>query len=327
MRTALARSVFVFVPACFFVGSCASTTETSQSLRQVDDLLSHIERMQVETLVAKEKSHAALDALKTLTAPTFAGDPGAAYTQFVKAIEQSESQARTISVNIYPMKEAAEAMFQQWTVDLESFGNSRLRSRSAMRMEETRTRYQNVLSTATAVRVAYDAYNSDLRDHALFLGHDFNSAAVQTIAGDVAAMSDQVAELDQRFQACVEASKGYIEAGALHGQLETETPETTTSASTTTTTTTTTTKPAQPRKRRMTTLPPAQEGTPASTPTPTSGTTTPEGTPTGTTPTGTTGTTPTGTTGTTGTTPTGTTGTTGTTPTTTPGSGTGTSHG
>lgn len=279
MRTALARSVFVFVPACLVIASCASTTEQSQSLRQVDDLLSHIERMQVETLVAKEKSHAALDQLKTLTAPSFAGDPNAQYTQFVQAIDQSEAQARTISTNIFPMKEAAESMFQQWTVDLESFGNSRMRSRSAMRMEETRTRYQNVLSAATAVRVALETYNSDLRDHALFLGHDFNAAAVQSITSDVATMSDQILELDQRFDACVTAAKAYVEAGALHGQIESA-PNETPSTPAATATSTQTTKPAQPpRKRRMTTLPPAQ-GTPAAapngtTPAPTDGNGTP----------------------------------------------------
>lgn len=272
MGLVLARSVFVFVPACLFIASCSSTSESSQSLRQVDDLLSHVERMQVETLVAKEKAHAALDQLRTLTAPSFTGDPGATYAQFVQAIDQSEAEARTISANIFPMKEAAEAMFQQWTVDLESFGNSRLRSRSAMRMEETRSRYQNMLSAATAVRVAYEAYNSDLRDHALFLGHDFNSAAVQTIASDVAAMSEQIAELDQRFETCVTASKAYVEAGALHGQIEGPQTEST-PAAVAPATTTSTTKPAQPRKRRMTTLPPAQDSTPTPTPAPTDTTT------------------------------------------------------
>ncbi|MBI5363392.1 MAG: DUF2959 family protein [Planctomycetes bacterium] len=255
MRIALARSLFVFVPAWLFVASCSSTTEKSQSLRQVDDLLSHVERMQVEVLVGKEKAHAALDQLTALTAPSFGGDPSAAYGQFVHAIDQSEAQARTVSSNVFPMKEAAESMFQQWTVDLESFGNSRLRARSVMRMEETRTRYQNVLSSATAVRVAYEAFNSDLRDHALFLGHDFNTAAVQSIASDVAAMQEQIGEFDTRIEHCVAASKAYVEAGALHGQIEIAPVDPTVAPQAQATAP----KPAQPRKRRMTTLAPAQD--------------------------------------------------------------------
>jgi hypothetical protein len=282
MRTTLARSLFAFVPASVLVAACSSTTEKSQSLRQVDDLISHVERMQVESLVGKEKARAALTELQTLTAPDFQGDPRQTYAQFVAAIEQSEAQARTISTNIVPMKETAETMFQQWTEDLESFGNSRMRARSAMRLEETRTRYQAVLSSATAVQVAYDAFNSDLRDHALFLGHDFNTSAVQSITADVAAMKDQVGDLDARFEACVQAARNYVEAGALHGQIEGDGTTAQPAPAPTETRTTTT------RKRRMTTLAPTTDAT-TTTPTATgTTTTTPDTNPTpGTSPAGT----------------------------------------
>jgi hypothetical protein len=77
-----------------------------------------------------------------------------------------------------------------------------------------------VLNALITARIAYDAFNSDTRDYALFLEHDFNSAAVAMIAADVDKLSDQIRELDGRLDETIAASKEYVEAGALPGQLE-----------------------------------------------------------------------------------------------------------
>lgn len=260
-KLTFATSIALALPTLFVV-SCTATTEKSQSLQRIDDLLSQIERVQVESLVAKEKARAALDQLETLVSPGFSGDAAAIYAQLVTAIEQSETQQRTFSSAISPLSTTAEQMFLQWTADLEAFGNSRMRERSHMRLEETRARYQTVLNAANAAHVSFEGFNADLRDHALFLGHDFNSAALSSIATDVVALKERSGELDARFDTCANAAKAYVEAAALHGQVQVtgETTTTTNTAPTTTdntlqstTTQPTNTQPTQ-RKRRWTTV-------------------------------------------------------------------------
>lgn len=268
-KLTFATPIALALPALLAVtaGSCTATTQKSQSLQRIDDLLSQIERVQVESLVAKEKARTALDQLETLVEPGFSGDASAIYAQLVTAIEQSETQQRTFSSAIAPLSTTAEQMFLQWTSDLEAFGNSRMRERSHLRLEETRARYQTVLNAANAAHVSLEGFNADLRDHALFLGHDFNSAALASIAGDVVALKERSSELDTRFDACANAAKSYVEAAALHGQVQV-TSETTTPAPNTapaTTTTTNTNQPAQ-RKRRWTTVGTKPAPTPGTTP-------------------------------------------------------------
>jgi hypothetical protein len=215
------------IPVAFGLASCAALTgepETkSESLTRVDDLLARVERVQVEALVSKDRAHAALEALRAISAVDFEGDAQAAHVALVTAIDESQRQAQTLGGNAGPLRTAAEQLFTSWTADLESFGNKSMRKRSQVRMEQTRERCEAVISSLVAAHVAYDAFNNDLHDQALFLANDFNSAAVAVIADDVASMDDQVHELDGRLKACVASCKSYLESNALRGQLETPT--------------------------------------------------------------------------------------------------------
>jgi hypothetical protein len=220
MRSAFLSALVAVVAPCAFLSGCSIFAgEQKSSLNQVDQLLSSIESVQVESTVAKERSRAALELLETLSKPDFAGDPAKTYSEFQAAIQASEGQAAKLSQSVEPMKESAEEVFAQWTKDLEAIGNTRLRAASHVRMEETRARYESVLTATATAQVTFDAFNADLRDHALFLGHDFNSAAVAAIASEVVALAERSKDLDQRLDACDGAARRYVEAAALHGQL------------------------------------------------------------------------------------------------------------
>ncbi len=250
--------------------ACAGTSERSESVEQVDELLTRIERVQAETAVAKDSVHAALSELCTLVSPGFKGDAATEFAKFLAASEASEDQAETLRDITEPMQDAADELFQRWTKDMEAFGNSRMRQRSQTRLDETRTRFQSIIGATQAAQIALDAFHDDMRDHALFLRHDLNSAAVASIRTDVRALNEQIQGLDTRFDATTAAARAYVESAALYGQVEMEstTPEaeksTSNDAKATTQGTSNTTTPA--KKRTVTTLKPkAANGKPTAT--------------------------------------------------------------
>ncbi len=221
------RSVFLpaIVASCIFLSGCSLLMgEQKNTLSQVDQLLASIERVQAESAVSKERSHAALDQLVQLARPEFEGDAAQAYADYVEAIGASQQQAAKLRDSVEPMKDAAGDVFQQWTKDLEAMHNTRLRSQSRARMDETRKRYEAVVSASAAAQASLEAFNADLHDHALFLGHDFNREAVAAITGEVAALAERAKDLDQRFDACGSAARRYIEAAGLHGQVASDKP-------------------------------------------------------------------------------------------------------
>ncbi len=219
MRRQLAAGFALVLPLVLGFSSCMSG-EQSDGLSRVDDLLSRVEQVQVEALVSREKASAAFDALGTVVAPDFKGDPMLVYADLVRKIDESKTQAEKLEQSVEPMKGTANEVFQAWTKDLEKFGNTNLRQQSQARLAETRSRYSEVHDAAVAALVSINAFNSDLNDQALFLEHDFNAAAVSVIAAQVPALTSQARDLGRRLNACVNASKQYISSGALRGQID-----------------------------------------------------------------------------------------------------------
>lgn len=249
------------VPALLGFTACASFSSTkNDSLSQVDDLLSHVESVQVECVVAKEKSHAAYDSLRSIVSPEFQGDPVVVYTTLLEKLQESRTQAAKLAGTITPLKNSAENVFLQWTTNLESFGNTRLRQQSQSRLADTRARYDAIITAATSALVSYDSLNADLNDNALFLQHDFNAAAVSTIAAEVEVLAAQVQELDTRLDNTIAASKSYVESSALRGQLSVTSTDVRPAQAAPSTNANTTTTPRR-RPRATTTLPPPQPGT------------------------------------------------------------------
>ncbi len=219
---AIALSALVGLSACSSISNLSQsfTNKGDDSLDHVDGLLSRIERVQAESLVSKERADAALETLRVLVAPEFRGDAMSTHAALLDAIKLSDVQADRLRASVEPMKKLAESVFERWTKDLESFGNTSMRQRSQVRLEETRARYEDIVTAAVRAQIAYDAYNATLRDHALFLGNDMNAAAIAEIVGDVEKMGVYSQELDRRLEACAAACRTYVDAYALRGQVE-----------------------------------------------------------------------------------------------------------
>ncbi len=238
VHTSTVRSFVAALAACAAFTACAGKTQRSQSVQQVDELLTHIERVQVETAVAKDAAHAVLSDLCALVSPSFKGDAAPAFAEFMESAELAEQQGDVLSKSVEPMQRAADELFHRWTKDLENFGNTRMRQRSQARLDETRTRYQSILGATQAAQIALDAYNNDLKDHALFLRHDLNATSVETIRGDVRLLNEQIQDLDKRFDATTAAARAYVESAALYGQVGEDADATTATDPNSTTTTT-----------------------------------------------------------------------------------------
>ncbi len=254
IRTALLLSILA-------AGSCASPTERAEAVQRVDDLLAKIERVQVDSVVSKETGQAPLDQLEGLCAPGFSGDAKEVFAHLLDAIDKSEKQSKKLKDSVEPMRQSAESIFRQWTTDLQAFGNARMRQRSQARLDETQSRYQAVFANAQSALIAYDAYNADLKDLALFLGHDLNASAVAELATDIQGLKEEMHQVGVRMDAVANAARVYVEASALYGQSEAAkaAPEASDPKAAT--------DPAAPSKKRPSTLKKKAEATPEPAPT------------------------------------------------------------
>lgn len=194
--------------------SCASSS-ISQGPAQVDDLVSWIERVYVESELARERANAAVTQLEAILAAEYEDDAVQAYTRFVEALRRSEAQAERLTQQVEPMREAAQPVFDNWAASIEKFQSETMRKRSQSRLEATRQRYESILFAIEPTQTTYAKLNASLRDHALFLGNDFNPTAVEAIEEDARALITLARQLDTGFEKCLSVTRAYVEAAAL----------------------------------------------------------------------------------------------------------------
>ena len=219
-RTFFTTSTLALTVAAGLSGCKSFSKQQTVSLRQVDELVSKIEHVHLESELSRESAHDSLDSLEHLTSPKFNGDAVAAYEEFVLTIERSEDQAKSLERSIRSMEKSADEVFEQWEEDLEVFTNPRMRRRSAARLEETKKRYAAILEAVEPCKAAHEEFNLGMRDYAFYLSHDFNAGSVSEIEGDLDAVRKMTAELDDNFQATEEAVRRYVKSASLPGQLQ-----------------------------------------------------------------------------------------------------------
>lgn len=197
----------------------------NKSLAQVDDLVAWIERVHVEAELSRDKTDKAFAALQTLTKPDFRGDAVLAHAELMRAVDLAEKQAKDLKASVKMMKESAAPVFTRWTRDIETISSADLKKRSQDRMKETRSRYDAIVKVADPTLLAFDGFNRTLRDHALFLGHDFNPSAVAALSGDVQKLAGSKAELAQGFAQCMDTTRDYVDNAALPMRVEAARPQ------------------------------------------------------------------------------------------------------
>ena len=208
------RTLAILLPLTALT-ACGLFSSNSVGLSKVEDLVTWIERVHVDSELSKERVRIAVRTLHTLVAPNFSGDLVTAYSDFVRAIELSEAQAKELHTSQAAMQEAAEPVFEQWEQDLGKFSGEGMRQRSGVRLAATRQRYETIVDATEPAIAAHDRFNLSMRDHALFLGHDFNAAAIAEIDADIRAVTKLGGELESQFDLCLEAARNYVESAAL----------------------------------------------------------------------------------------------------------------
>jgi hypothetical protein len=210
-----ATSTTILLGALTGLTACSNLSRSSVGLRRVDDLVERIEAVHVECELSKATMHEALDALRLIAVPDFQGDIVEAFAMYTSAIDASEQQAADLRAAVTPMRRSAEPFFAQWEGNLSNFASPTMRERSRERMLASRARYDAIVDSLEPVQTTYDVFNLTLSDIALFLEHDFNASSILGVTGEVRSLDKMAAELDGRFNVCLDAARTYVQNNAL----------------------------------------------------------------------------------------------------------------
>ena len=150
-------------------------------------------------------------ALEQFSAIFEGGELEAKYKALKSALDDSESQAATVTSRIDSVENVSEALFSEWETELDQYTNEELRAASAKQMRQTRQKYDQMVAAMRKAEGKMQPVLEAFRDQVLFLKHNLNARAIASIQGTAGELETDVARLIEEMQVSIDEADAFIE--------------------------------------------------------------------------------------------------------------------
>ena len=124
--------------------------------------------------------------------------------------DRSEDRAQDVRERIAAVEDVSEALFEEWTNELDDYSNKNLRRKSEEQLRETRRRYARLISAMHRAESKMEPVLQPLRDQVLFLKHNLNAQAIASLEGELGAIETDVALLIKDMEASIAEANQFI---------------------------------------------------------------------------------------------------------------------
>ena len=194
-----------------FVG-CRSTyyaTMEKFGKHKRDLLVDRVEAGREDQEEAKQQFRTALERFSEVVKvePT---DLKRKYDTLSAELSRSEAKANDVTERIAAIEQVADDLFEEWKTELNQYSSYDLRRASEQQLDETRQRYQTLITAMKRAEQKMQPVLSALRDHVLFLKHNLNAQAVASLRGELAVLETDTAALVQDMEAAIAEADTFI---------------------------------------------------------------------------------------------------------------------
>ncbi|MFT5692033.1 MAG: septation ring formation regulator EzrA [Oceanicoccus sp.] len=192
--------------------SCQSTYFSaleSVGIHKREILIDRIEDAQEAQVDGQEQFKNALERFKSVV--NFdGGELEENYTLLNDEFEQSEKAATTIRERIDSVDSVAEALFEEWESELDQYTNTNLRRDSLRQLKDTQRRYGKLLSAMRKAEKSIDPVLNTLRDNVLYLKHNLNARAINSLKNELSSVNRNVNALIKAMDKAISESDSFI---------------------------------------------------------------------------------------------------------------------
>lgn len=138
------------------------------------------------------------------------GQLEAVYEKLNSEFEDSEDAADTIRGRIKDVESVAQALFDEWTAELDLYTNQTLRRESESQLRDTRARFERLIAAMHRAESTLDPVLDSLRDNTLYLKHNLNARAIASLRGELDSIDTNVEALIDAMQIAIAESDSFI---------------------------------------------------------------------------------------------------------------------
>ncbi len=132
------------------------------------------------------------------------------YKALKSELDDSESKAAAVKGRIDSVESVSEALFDEWTSELDQYSNADLRAASEKQLRQTRKKYDQMIAAMRKAESKMEPVLAAFRDQVLFLKHNLNARAIASIEGTAGELETDVARLIEEMEASIKEADEFI---------------------------------------------------------------------------------------------------------------------
>lgn len=206
------KRVLLFLVFLIVTGGCQQAyykTMEGLGVHKRDILVDRVEEARDAQEQTKEQFQSALEKF-TEVANFNGGDLEVKYKQLKKEFDVSTSKAKIMRDRINKVEEVAEALFTEWTEELEQYSSQKLKLASEKKMARTRSDYQELISAMRRAETKVEPVLTAFNDHVLFLKHNLNAAAISSLKEELGSIESDIASLIADMNSSIAEADAFI---------------------------------------------------------------------------------------------------------------------
>jgi chromosome segregation ATPase len=203
-------SKFVVVPSSFLMvtlvalSGCATSTT-----KEAAKLVSRVEESRRALQVAEAQIRSTFDTANSL-GQTEGGNLQSDFQRLNSEIELSNEKRDEFRKRVDSMDKTSASYFTTWAADLDKFQTEEFRSRSEARLEDTRGRYNQLMTTMQQADEQFNPVLAKLHDVSRYLSFMLNPTGVASVKTSVSEMSSEATDLYTAIETAVQEADGFV---------------------------------------------------------------------------------------------------------------------
>lgn len=134
-----------------------------------------------------------------------------AYDTLNSEYEDSEKAAKKVSDRIDKVESVADALFEEWEEELDLYKSEDLRRSSKQKLQNTKTRYREMLASMHRAEKSMTPVLRTFRDNVLFLKHNLNAQAIGSLRAEFSTLKGEIDGLIKKMNEAIQTSNKFIE--------------------------------------------------------------------------------------------------------------------
>jgi len=186
------------------------STMEKVGIHKRDILIDRVEETKDSQEESQEEFQSALDRVTALI-DFQGGDLQNTYNALNDDYQSSLDAANEVSENIDKVEDVANALFAEWSEELEQYKSASLKRQSSQKLASTKQQFNTMLRSMRNSESKMQPVLSSLNDNVLYLKHNLNAQAMSEIKGEFTNLKRDIQQLVNDMNQSIADSNKFIE--------------------------------------------------------------------------------------------------------------------